>query len=98
MRHTLLFWTKLPRNFTIKSFLADSRTIKFPHYKSIFFNEISNSFLSIFYLLKPFVLLNMTLYYVNLSIQNLLYALTSCEHILSMASKTMRPSFFTCFV
>lgn len=75
-----LFRIKLTSDLTIESFLADSGTIEFPHYKSIFFNEISDSLFSIFNLMKPFVLIDMTLYDVNLGLQNLLYAATRFDH------------------
>jgi hypothetical protein len=70
----------LQSQFALESVLAYARTVKFPHDKAIFLNEIKDGLVSVCYTLKPLVLVYVTLNDINLSIQDIVEMFAFVEH------------------
>jgi hypothetical protein len=66
--------------FALKSVFARSRTIELPHDKAVFLNEIKDSLIFVRNPMEPFMLVNVTLDYVYLSIQNIMEMFAFVEH------------------
>jgi len=75
-----LFRMVLLSQFALESVLARSRTIELPHDKAVFLNEIRNSLVFVRNRMEPFMLVNMTLDNVNLSIQDIMQMFAFVEH------------------
>jgi hypothetical protein len=67
-----LFGAVLLGQLAIESLFADAGTIEFSHDESILLDEVVNGLLSVLYLMKPLVLINMSLNDIFLGIQNFL--------------------------
>jgi len=70
----------LLRQFALESVFTRTGTIKLPHDKAVFFNEIKDGFVFVRYPLKPLVLVDMTLNDVNLSLQDIMEMFAFVEH------------------
>jgi len=66
--------------FAVESVFAHSRTIELPHDKAVFLNEIKNGLIFVRNPLEPFVLVNVALDNVYLSIQNIMEMFAFVEH------------------
>jgi hypothetical protein len=66
--------------FALEPIFAHSGTIKFPHDKSVFLDEIKNSPIPVSNPMEPLVLVNVALDDVHLSIQNIMEMFAFAEH------------------
>lgn len=66
--------------FALESVFAHSKTIELPHDKAVFLNEIKDSLIFVRNPLEPFVLVNVALDNVYLSIQNIMEMFAFVEH------------------
>ena len=74
-------WLELLSEFTIKPTHAHTGTVEFPHNESVFLYKITDRSISIFYMLKPLVLVDMPFNDILLRFQNFLQMLTLSDHI-----------------
>ena len=75
-----LFRMVLLRQFALESVFARTRTVKLPHDKAVFLNEIKDGLVFVRYPLKPLVLVYVTFNDVNLSIQDIMEMFAFVEH------------------
>jgi hypothetical protein len=65
-------WLELLGEFTLKPAHAHAGTVKFPHDESVFFHKIADRGISILYLQKPFVLVDVSFNNILLGFKNFL--------------------------
>jgi hypothetical protein len=75
-----LFRMVLLSQFALESVFARSRTIELPHDKAVFFNEIKNGLVLVRDPMEPFMLVNVALDDIYLSIQNIMEMFALVEH------------------
>jgi hypothetical protein len=75
-----LFRMVLLSQFALESVLARTGTIEFPHDKAVFLNEIKDSLISVRNPKEPFMLVNVALDNVYLSIQDIMKMFAFVEH------------------
>jgi hypothetical protein len=66
--------------FALESVFARARTIELPHDKAVFFNEIKNGLVLVRDPMEPFMLVNVALDDIYLSIQNIMEMFALVEH------------------
>ena len=66
--------------FALESVFARSRTIELPHDKAVFLNEVEDSLILVLNPMEPFMLVNMALDNIYLSIQNIMEMFAFVEH------------------
>jgi hypothetical protein len=66
--------------FAVEPVFARSRTIELPHDKAVFLYEIKDSLIFVRNPMEPFMLVNVALYNVYLSIQNIMEMFAFVEH------------------
>ena len=66
--------------FALESVFARSRTIELPHDKAVFLNEIKDGLVFVRNPMEPFMLVNVALDNVYLSIQNIMEMFAFVEH------------------
>ena len=66
--------------FALESVFARSRTIELPHDKAVFLNEVEDSLILVRNPMEPFMLVNVALDNVYLSIQNIMEMFAFVEH------------------
>jgi hypothetical protein len=75
-----LFRMVFLRQFALESVFARSRAIELPHDKAVFFNEIINGLVLVLDPMEPFMLVNVALDDIYLSIQNIMEMFAFVEH------------------
>ena len=75
-----LFGMVLLSQFALESVFACARTIELPHDKAVFFNEIKNGLVLVRDPMEPFMLVNVALDDIYLSIQNIMEMFALVEH------------------
>jgi len=75
-----LFRMVLLSQFALESVFARARTIELPHDKAVFFNEIKNGLVLVRDPMEPFMLVNVALDDIYLSIQNIMEMFAFVEH------------------
>ena len=75
-----LFRMVLLSQFALESVFARSRTIELPHDKAVFLNEIEASLILVRNPMEPFMLVNVALDNIYLSIQNIMEMFAFVEH------------------
>jgi len=75
-----LFRMVLLSQFALESVFARSRTIELPHDKPVFLNKIGDSLILVRNPMEPFMLVNVALDNVYLSIQNIMEMFAFVEH------------------
>lgn len=75
-----LFGMVLLSQFALESVFARARTIELPHDKAVFFNEIKNGLVLVRDPMEPFMLVNVALDDIYLSIQNIMEMFAFVEH------------------